>query len=205
MNRPTVQYYCAATLDGYIADANDNLDWLIGYEGSYDAEGAEKPTMAEGGGYQRFYEGVGALVSGSATYEWLLDNQDTWLYPGKPYWVLTSRDLPKPSDDGADVRIIHGEIADLADEMIASAGRKHLWIVGGGDVASQFADANLLDELIVTFVPVVLGAGKQLFARRLPGGPLQLTGTRVSNEGMVELRYEIRHTADTQQPDDQGR
>ena len=195
MNEETVskvQYYCAATLDGYIADADDNLDWLIGYEGRYEAEGAEPPAMAEGGGYQRFYEGVGAMVSGSATYEWLLEHQDEWLYPQKPYWVLTSRDLPKPAQSDADVRIVRGEVADLIDAMIASAAGRHLWVLGGGDVASQFADANLLDELIVTFVPVVLGNGKQLFARRLAGGPLQLAGTSVSRNGMVELRYELR-------------
>jgi dihydrofolate reductase len=63
--------------------------------------------------------------------------------------------------------------------------------VGGGNVASQFADAGLLDELLVTVVPVVLGTGKPLFDRRLPGGAMQLTGTRTFDTGMVELRYEV--------------
>jgi dihydrofolate reductase len=80
----------------------------------------------------------------------------------------------------------------LYDQMIAAAGERNLWIVGGGNVASQFADEGLLDEVLVTVVPVVLGAGKPLFDRRLPGGPMQLMGTRAFRTGMVELRYEIR-------------
>jgi dihydrofolate reductase len=65
-------------------------------------------------------------------------------------------------------------------------------VVGGGNVASQFADAGLLDELHATVVPVVLGEGKPLFDRRLPAGPMQLIGTRSFDSGMVELRYTIR-------------
>ena len=68
------QYYCAATLDGYIADADDGLGWLIGYEGSYEGEEAEPSPMSEGGSYDRFYEDVGALISGSTTYEFVLDH-----------------------------------------------------------------------------------------------------------------------------------
>jgi dihydrofolate reductase len=76
--------------------------------------------------------------------------------------------------------------------MSEAAGDRNLWVVGGGNVASQFADAGLLDELLVTVVPVVLGEGKPLFDRRLPGGPIQLRSTRPFDSGMVELRYELR-------------
>lgn len=189
------QYYCAATLDGYIAGADDSLDWLFTYEGSFEGEGAEPGPMSGGGSYERFYDGIGALVSGATTYEFVLDHRDEnseWPYAGKPYWVLSSRQLPVPSGDGVDVRLANASVADLHEEMVAAAGGRNLWIVGGGNVASQFADAGLLDELLVTVVPVVLGAGKPLFNRRLPGGPLQLAGTRVFETGMVELRYELR-------------
>ena len=77
------------------------------------------------------------------------------------------------------------------EEMIASAGDRKLWVVGGGGVASQFAEAGLLDEVWVTVVPVVLGAGKPLFDRRLRGGPMRLTGVLPRSSGMVELRYEL--------------
>ena len=186
------QYYCAATLDGFIAEADDSLGWLLGYEGGYEGEGLEPGPMSEGGSYERFYEDVGALVSGSTTYEFVLHHVGRggeWPYAGKPWWVLSSRELPVPEADGVNVRLAAGEVTKLREEMVATAGGRNLWIVGGGNVASQFADAGLLDDVHVTIVPVVIGTGKPLFDRRLPGGPLQLTGTRVFGNGMVELRY----------------
>jgi dihydrofolate reductase len=189
------QYYCAATLDGYIAEADDTLDWLLKYEGSYEGEEVAGSPRGEAGGYEQFYEGVGALISGSTTYEWVLDHLDEnggWPYSGKPCWVLSSRELAIPEGEGVDVRIVEAKVTNLYDELIAAAGERNLWIVGGGNVASQFADEGLLDEVIVTVVPVVLGQGKPLFDRRLPGGPMQLTGTRVFDTGMVELSYALK-------------
>jgi len=185
---PSTQYYCAMSLDGFIAESDDTLDWLTKYDGSYDAPGAESERS-----YPAFYEQVGAMVMGSATYEFVLDELTSWPYEGKPTWVLSTRDLPRPGDDDPEnLKIVDAEVTDLHDEMIAAAGERNLWVIGGGNVASQFADAGLLDELILTVVPVVLGEGKPLFDRRLPGGPLQLLGTREFTSGMVELRYEIR-------------
>jgi dihydrofolate reductase len=181
-------YYCAATLDGFIAEADDTLGWLMGYEGSFEGEGAEPAK----GAYDRFYEGVGALIMGSVTYEFVLREVPEWPYKGKPAWILSSRDLPRPEGEGVDVRIVNAEVPELYDEMIAAAGERDLWVVGGGNVVSQFADRGLLDEVHATVVPVVLGEGKPLFDRRVPGGAMQLLGTRTFDSGMVELRYEIR-------------
>jgi dihydrofolate reductase len=188
-----VQYYCAAALDGYIADSDDRIDWLTGYQGTYEGKDGDPGPMSEGGSYEAFYEGVGALVSGSVTYEFILEHMKgggTWPYAGKPCWVLSSRDLPTPESEGADVRIVRGEVGELFGQMTGSAGDRNLWVVGGGNVASQFADAGLLNELHLTVVPVVLGEGKPLFDRGLRE-PLQLTGTRAFGNGMVELRYEV--------------
>ena len=185
---PRAQYFCAMSLDGYIAESDDTLDWLMKYDGSYDGPDASDAAQ---GGYDEFYEGVGANVMGSATYQFLLDEVETWPYKGKPTWVLSSRDLPRPKDDDPELRIVDAKVTDLYDEMVAAAGDRHLWVIGGGSVASQFADAGLLDELIITVVPVVLGEGKPLFDRRLPGGAMQLTGARPFKSGMVQLRYEV--------------
>ena len=194
----TTVYYCASSLDGYIAEADDSLDWLLGYEGAFEHEAAEPGTMSEGGAYEGFYDGVRALVAGSATYEWILGHLDVagggqWPYRGKPCWVLSSRELRVPEGEGVDVRIVDASVGELYGEMAAAAGDGVLWVVGGGGVASQFADEGRLDEVHVTVVPVVLGSGKPLFERRLPSGSMQLTGTRTFKNGMVELRYEIRH------------
>jgi dihydrofolate reductase len=181
-------YYCAMALDGYIAEIDDTLAWLTKYDGSFEGEGTE-PIK---GSYDRFYEGIGALVMGSVTYEFVLAELNHWPYAGKPTWVLSSRELTKPEGEDVDVRVVNSTVQDLYDEMVAAAGAGDLWVVGGGNVASQFADRGLLDEVQATVVPVVLGQGKPLFDRRLPGGPMQLLGTRSFDSGMVELRYEIR-------------
>jgi dihydrofolate reductase len=180
-------YYAACSLDGYIADPDDGIDWLTGYQGSFDDPAAEPME----GSYDRFYEGVGALVMGSVTYRWLLEHVETWPYSGEPVWVLSSRDLPRPEGEDVDVRVVEAPVTALYDEMTEAAGERDLWVVGGGNVASQFTDEGLLDELIVTLVPVVLGEGKPLFDRRLPGGPMRLLGARSFDTGMVELRYAV--------------
>jgi dihydrofolate reductase len=180
-------YYCAVSLDGFIAESDDTLRWLMEYQGSFD--GPDGVPMK--GSYDQFYEGVGALVMGSTTYEFVLRELTEWPYAAKPAWILTSRDLPTPEGEDVDVRFAEGDVGDICGEMLDAAGGRSLWLVGGGDVASQFADRGLIDELILTVVPVVLGEGKQLFDRRLPGGPMQLLGTRAFDTGMVELRYAL--------------
>jgi len=196
---PLTQYYVAASLDGYIADPDDGLDWLTRYEGSYEGPGAADDPMAAGGSYEAFYERVGALVSGSATYEWILrhlgevdealESGVAWPYAGKPYWVLSSRELPVPEVEGADVRVVDASAEEIHPELARAAGERNIWVVGGGGVASQFAAAGLLDELHLTVVPVVLGAGKPLFAGPLP--VMRLRAVTPIHNGMVELRYEL--------------
>jgi dihydrofolate reductase len=186
-----VRYYAAQTLDGYIAEADDSIDWLSGYEGSF--EGADSDEKMAG--YDAFYERIGALVMGSATYEWVLAHGRGWPYAGKPTWVLSTRELERPEGEGVDVRIVDAPVPDLVEEMRAAARELDIWIVGGGNIASQFADHGLLDRVEVTVVPVVLGGGKPLFDRRLRGGPMQLLGARTFSSGMVGLTYEVSRPA----------
>jgi dihydrofolate reductase len=163
----SVQDYCAASLDGYIAELDDTIEWLTDYEA---VPPGEDVTSVEGG-YDDFYAGVGALVSGSVTYDFILrelERGSEWPYVGKPCWVLSSRKLPVPDVDGIDVRIRNAPVAELFDAMLNSAGEGNLWVVGGGNVASQFADEGLLDEVLVTVLPVVLGDGATL--RPAPAG-----------------------------------
>ena len=82
----SVQYYCAASLDGYIAEVDDTLDWLTGYTG---VPPGQDLSPVEGG-YDDFYADVGALVSGSVTYEFILGELERgtkWPYAGKPCWA----------------------------------------------------------------------------------------------------------------------
>ncbi len=148
------QYYVAQSLDGYIAEADGGLDWLLNFDG----EDPVDVSQATDGAYDRFFADVGALAMGSATYEFILaESRPRWPYEGRPSWVFTSRELPVP--DGADVRFASGPVRRVYDEMRAAAGGRNVWVVGGGKLAMQFADEDLLDELHVTVVPVVLGRG----------------------------------------------
>jgi len=179
------QYYVAQSLDGYIAERDGGLDWLL----KYDGEAGADASQATDGDYDRFFARVGAVVMGSATYEFILaEEQGRWPYEGTPCWVFTSRELPVPA--GADVRFASGPVAPVHEQLRAAAGERNVWIVGGGGLASDFAEAGLLDELLLTIVPVVLGDGLPAFARRL-GQRLRLTGTRPFSNGMTELRYEM--------------
>ena len=147
------QYYTATTLDGYIADENHSLDWL--FTRARDPEGALS--------YARFIAEVGAIAMGSTTYEWILDHSD-WPYE-VPSWVFTSRDLQV--EPGFEIELVRGDVAPVHAAMAEAAGEKNRWIVGGGDLVGQFADAGLLDEVLVTIAPVTLGGGAPLLPRRL--------------------------------------
>jgi dihydrofolate reductase len=138
------------------------------------------------GSYQRFYADVGALVMGAKTYEFILGQ--SWAYEDIPAWVLTSRDLPVAAG-AAGLRFASGSVAAIHDEVVAAAGGKDLWVVGGGDVASQYLEAGLLDVVRVTIVPVALGDGLPLFAGPVP--PMRLLAVTPYGNGMVELTYEL--------------
>jgi dihydrofolate reductase len=148
-------YYTATTLDGFLATEDDSLDWLFACR--HDDKGAL--------GYEAFFAGVGAMVMGSTTYEWLLDHEagKPWPY-AVPCWVLTRRTLPAA---GESVRFAQGDVGPVHAAMVEAANGKDVWVVGGGDVAGQLADLGLLDELLVMVAPVTLGAGKPLLPRRV--------------------------------------
>ena len=156
------QYYTATTLDGYIADPNNSLDWLF-------------TRAREPGGplsYEEFIRDVGALAMGSTTYEWILDHEfadkppEEWQWPYEiPCWVFTHRQLRVVPD--ASVEFTSGDVAEVHERMRQAADGRNVWIVGGGDLAGQFADAGLLDEVIVSIAPVTLGGGAPLLPRRI--------------------------------------
>ncbi len=180
----STQYYLAQTLDGYIADPDGGLDWLFGFEGESEVEtsGSARADV------DRFLAEVGALAMGSATYEILISEESDWPYGDRPTWVFTSRELPVP--EGADVRFVSGPVEPVHEEMVAAAGERNVWMLGGGNLATQFADAELLDELHVTIIPVVLGAGLPTFVGRLRQR-LRLTEVRPFEGGAAQLRYDF--------------
>ncbi len=149
-------YYAATTLDGFIADPDDDLSWLL-----------RQPLDKDGSlNFETFLNGIGAIVMGSTTYEWILQHHpDRWDYP-MPAWVMTTRQLPLPVA-AADVRFASGDVRAVYEAMAEAAGEQDMWVVGGGELAGRFAEQGLLDEVVTYVAPVVLGAGKPLLPRRL--------------------------------------
>jgi dihydrofolate reductase len=129
---------------------------------------------------------------GSTTYEWVLDHEfadkdpDDWRWPYDiPCWVFSHRELRVVP--GAPIRFASGDVAPVHDEMRTVAGEQNVWVAGGGDLVGQFADAGLLDEVIVTVAPVMLGAGAPLLPRRL-----ELRLEEVGRNGdFVAARYSV--------------
>ena len=186
--------YCTATsLDGFIATEDDSLDWLFPLGDVNDTS------------YPAFIAGVGALAMGSATYEWMLRHAEKvaaetgspWPY-AQPTWIFSRRSLPTIA--GADTRFVHGDVAPVHAAMREAAGDKNVWIVGGGDLAGQFHDAGLLDEIIVQVGSVTLGRGKPLFPRRLTSPPLALESVRQVGTGFAELRYAVPRSPGRDEP-----
>lgn len=179
------QYYTASSLDGFLATPDHSLDWLMQF-------GSVEETS-----YPTFIKDVGALAMGSHTYEWVLrhdtyadsDKPKAWPYE-QPTWVFTTRNLP--TVPGADIRFVRGDVRPVYEELHREAAGKNIWIVGGGELAGQFYDCGLLDELIIQIAPVTLGRGCPLLPRDITNPPLQLVSVNNDGDTFVEIRYAVR-------------
>ncbi|WP_332644493.1 dihydrofolate reductase family protein [Aeromicrobium sp.] len=179
-------YFTATTLDGFLATSDNSLSWLFEVPGADDAESSIPDFMA----------GVGPMAMGSTTYEWvvdhesLLDNPARWTewYGDKPTWVFTHRDLPVV--EGANIQFTQAPVAAVHAEMVAAAGDKDIWLMGGGDLVGQFADVGLLDKIIATVAPVTLGAGAPLLPRDIRSDRLTLESVKQSGQ-FAELVYAV--------------
>ena len=178
------QYYTAASVDGFIATLDDSLDWLFPL-------GDIETTS-----YPAFIRDVGALAMGSVTYEWMLRHvvgpeakpPQPWPYE-QPAWVFSSR--PRQAIPGADIRFVSGDVRRVHREMVDAAGGRNVWIVGGGELAGQFYDHGLLDEIFVQIGSVTLGSGKPLLPRAIVSPPLRLVSVRQVGPGFAELHYVV--------------
>jgi len=177
------QYYTATSADGFIADEHNSLDWLVVGDNAFPEDHPEA--------YPNFVKDIGALVMGSTTYLWVTEHEpsslEQWSYE-QPTWVCTHRDLRLPAKGR--VETFSGDITELHPRLLEAADGKDVWVVGGGDLAGQFLDAGLLDEVHVQYTPVVLGGGAPLLPRR---APLSLIGVQQMGD-FVATRYSVRRT-----------
>jgi dihydrofolate reductase len=190
-----VQYFTACTVDGYIADDNNSLDWLF-----------EVPHDETDDYWDRWFPSVGGLAMGATTYEWMverhgmLDSPDPWRrhYGDRPGWVFTHRDLPLIPDVG--VTLVAGDVGRAYAAMTDRLSGANLWVVGGGDLVGQFHDAGLLDEIILGMTPVTLGRGAPLLPRRITSKQLafqtaELIGQRIRIVLSVRSEGELQRRA----------
>ena len=183
-SRARTTYLVASSLDGFIADENDDLEWLTTMPGGDDDTNP----------YAEFIAGVGALAMGATTYEWVLEHDSgPWPY-SQPTWVFTHRDLPV-REGGGPITFTQADVATVHEQMSEAADGKGVWLVGGGELVGQFLDAGLLDELIVSVTPVTLGRGAPLLPRRHTR-PLHLLSATPSPAGtFVHLHYAVHDGA----------
>jgi dihydrofolate reductase len=162
-------------VDGFIARPDGALDWL--------------PTDAEAHGYDEFIASVDTIVIGRHTFETVL-GFEAWPYGAKRVVVLSSRpvDLSVAVARGGTVEQTGGAVAEIA-ERLAAGGAQHLY-VDGGITVQRFLRANLVDRLVITRVPVLIGQGIPLFGSLPHDVRLRHVGTRSFPSGLVQSEYE---------------
>lgn len=167
--------YIATSLDGYIATKDESLEWLFSVEGEGD------------NGYSEFYETVDTVLIGNKTYEWMKRHvTGEFPYKNKECYVFT-RSIIKENED---VKFINEDVVRFTNELKNQEGR-NIWLVGGGELLHSFVQKKLVDEIILTVAPTIIGNGIPLFKEGDYQLDLALIGTKQFNQ-FVELHYVVK-------------
>jgi dihydrofolate reductase len=165
--------YIAVSLDGKIASEDDNLDFL---------KLVERP--GEDYGYEEFLKSIDTVILGRRTFDKLISFGLKEPYPGKKCFVLTRN----PRSAYKNFEFYNGDLAELISTINREEGL-NIFLDGGSQVTNQFIRLNLIDEYIVSIIPVILGKGIPLFEEGLPNIQLKFIGSRNYESGLVLLRY----------------
>lgn len=176
MENRKVRLFIATSLDGYIATKEESLDWLEQVQGEGD------------NGYSQFYETIDTVILGRKTFDWLVSQQlSEWPYAEKECYVYTHQQI---SDSLEDINFTEQPVTSLIHTLRQRPG-KDIWVVGGGELIYSFLEECLIDELIITVAPVLLGGGIPLFKEGFDPLKLTLQGTKTYGQ-FVELRYSVK-------------
>lgn len=170
--------FIATTLDGFIARQNGEIDWL----------GESPGGNGEDYGYKKFMSTVDVLVMGRHTYERALTFRD-WPYRDKPVVVLSSRALRIPSQLARSVKAMSGSPIEVVSRL-SKRGAEHLYIDGGRTIQG-FLAAGLIQRLLITRIPVLIGTGIPLFGPLARDIRLRHVETRQFSTGLVQSEYEV--------------
>jgi len=176
-----VRVYIACSLDGFIAGSDDDLSWLPGSDG----RGSVAETRdADAVGYEDFMADVGALLMGRRTYDVVCSFGGGWPYGDRPVLVATHREL---TPEVATVSKVDGTIAQMVAAALEAADGEDVYL-DGGMLVRQALDADLVDELVVTIAPIILGEGQPLFAGVTRRHAMTIESHHRFDGGMVQLR-----------------
>jgi dihydrofolate reductase len=165
--------YIATSLDGFVAGQDDDISWLYRFN---DVEY----------GFSEFFSGIGAIIQGRRAYE--IEKQLGWEPPHPVPTFVLSHHLPVTKPQRADVVFT----AENIEEVLKKAKRmtsKNIWIEGGANVAQQFLHRGLIDEIVLSIAPVILGGGIRLFGKTDAPIELSLRETKTFDKGLVQLLY----------------
>ena len=171
-----VLYYAASSLDGRIAGPEHDLAFL------------KLLTGAEND-YETFFVDVDSLIMGAETWRFMVGH-GRWPYGDKPTWIVTHADALEELDGAGDaVERYAGDPAELV-RLIGERGCRRTWLVGGGSLAGQLLEADLIDELVLTVAPTFVGDGATLADGVFPLRRFTLTELARFGDDGVRLRYE---------------
>ncbi|MCA9714153.1 MAG: dihydrofolate reductase [Myxococcales bacterium] len=173
--------FIATSLDGFIAGPDDDLSWLPEPD-------ADEPTDF---GFPAFFDQVGALLMGRRTHDVVAGFDVEWPYGDRPVLVATRRPLTPAH---ANVRAVTGTIAEMVARAREAAGGSDVYVDGGALIRSAL-EAELIDLLEISVVPVILGAGTPLFAGAARRHDLELVESAPIGAGLVKLTYRPRRPA----------
>ncbi|WP_013320380.1 dihydrofolate reductase family protein [Gloeothece verrucosa] len=164
--------FIATSLDGYIARKNGEIDWLF---------------TDQDYGYEEFYQSIDITLIGYKTYQQLLTFEE-FPYPDKINYVFSRH---HKNQDHNLVTFISTDPVEFVKQLKQASG-KNLWLVGGGQMNTLFLNANLLDEIIISIHPVILGEGIPLFAGNPQEKKLQLIKHQSFESGLIQITYKIK-------------
>ncbi len=166
--------FIAASLDGYIAKEDDDLQWLMETEGEGD------------NGYTEMYETIDTIIMGKRTYDYVVEHMDIFPYVDKKCYVFSNSE--KGSNEHAE--FVNEDVVEFTKGLKAQEGSK-IWMIDGGSLLREFFKNNLIDEYVVTITPHILGAGVPLFQDKNPEIHLALTDTKRFGQ-FVNLYYKVK-------------
>lgn len=165
--------YIATSLDGYIAKIDDNLDFLTMVE-----------KQGEDYGYEYFIKNVDAVIVGRKTYDKIIDMGYDFPHKDKDAYIITK--TPRPNIGS--VKFYTGELKTLVNQLKGEDG-KNIYCEGGSEIIQEMLKNNLIDEFIISIIPVLLGSGIKLFKEGIPELELEIISTKQFEKGLVQLHY----------------